>query len=414
MDLGDAIVCTYELAGAFPLRDAARIVAAEQTTGTWTEVKTAPKSVEKRLAGRVVSVDEGTRQAKIAFPLEIFEIDNIPGFLAIVAGNFFGLGSLTRARWVDVEFPRGVVKRFRGPRFGIMGMRRLLKTTKSKRPHCGTIVKPKVGLDPKGTAKVCKEAALGGLDFIKDDETLTDQTFCPFDERVRHVMEALDQAKAETGHPTLYAANVTASESVMLERADTVKELGGNCIMMDVLTAGFQGLQALRNQTSLNVPIHVHRAFHGAITRSPEYGVSMVVLSKLVRMMGGDQFHTGTASGKMEHPEALVEILDALRRPWNGTAPCLPVASGGMHPASAEKEAAVFGRDFVLQAGGGVHGHPGGTAAGARALRQAVDAIAERVPLATYAKTHKELAIALEKWGHESYQYESFGRSVKP
>ena len=409
MDLNeDMIICTYELAGAFPLKDAARIVAAEQTTGTWTEVRTAPKSVEQRLASRVVSVDEETNRARVGFPLEIFELDNLPGLLSIVAGNFFGLGSLTRARWVDIELPREVVKQYKGPQFGILGMRKLLNTSKSLRPHCGTIVKPKVGLDPKGTAKVCKEAALGGLDFIKDDETLTDQSFCPFDERVRHVMEALDQAKEETGHPTLYAANVTASESVMLERADTLKELGGNCVMIDVLTTGYHGLQTLRNHGSLKVPIHVHRAFHGAITRSPDYGVSMVVLSKLVRMLGGDQFHTGTASGKMEHPEDLVAILDTLRRPWNGTAQTLPVASGGMHPASVEKEAVVFGRDFVVQAGGGVHGHPGGTLAGARALRQAVDAVAEGMPLATYAKNHKELAQALEKWGHESYQYESF------
>jgi ribulose-bisphosphate carboxylase large chain len=300
------------------------------------------------------------------------------------------------------------VKRFKGPQFGILGMRNLLGTTKSMRPHCGTIVKPKVGLDPKGTARVCKDAALGGLDFIKDDETLTNQSFCPFDERVRHVMEALDQAKAETGHRTLYAANVTASESVMLERADTLRALGGNCVMIDVLTTGFHGLQTLRAHANLKVPIHVHRAFHGAITRSPDYGVSMVVLSKLVRMLGGDQFHTGTASGKMEHPEDLRVIIDALRSPWNGTAQTVPVASGGMHPASAEKEAAFFGRDFVLQAGGGVHGHPGGTLAGARALRQAVDAIAEQIPLEAYAKEHKELGVALKKWGHESYQYETF------
>jgi ribulose-bisphosphate carboxylase large chain len=134
----------------------------------------------------------------------------------------------------------------------------------------------------------------------------------------------------------------------------------------------------------------------------------MVVLSRLVRLVGGDQFHTGTASGKMEHPEDLPQILEALRAPWNGLPPVMPVASGGMHPASAEKEAAAFGRDFVLQAGGGVHGHPGGTLPGAKALRQAVDAIAEGVPLAQYAKKHPELRAALDKWGHESYKYESF------
>lgn len=408
MDLDDAVVCTYELRGSFPLRDAARILAAEQTTGTWTEVRTAPKSVEERLSGRVVEIDEASHRARIAFPLEIFELENLPGFLAIVAGNFFGLGSLTRARWVDFEVPRAAAKAFPGPRFGIPGLRRLLGTERSGRPHCGTIVKPKVGLDPQGTARVCKEAALGGLDFIKDDETLTNQSFCPFDERVRLVMEALDAARSETGHRTLYAANVTASERVMLERADVVKSLGGNCVMIDVLTAGYHGLQALRGHGALQVPIHVHRAFHGAITRSPDYGVSMVVLSKLVRLVGGDQFHTGTASGKMEHPEDLGAILAALRAPRPGLAAVWPVASGGMHPASVEREVAAFGMDFVVQAGGGVHGHPDGTLAGAKALRQAVEAAAERIPLAEYAQSHPELLKALEKWGRETYQYESF------
>jgi ribulose-bisphosphate carboxylase large chain len=408
LDLDGLVIATYELKGAFPLKDAARVLAAEQTTGTWTEVNTAPKSVEKRLAGRVVSVDPKRNRAKVGFPVEIFELDNIPGMLSILAGNFFALGSLTRARWVDIEFPDRVAKRYPGPRHGIAGLRKLLKTDKSRRPHCGTIIKPKVGLDPKGTARVAKQAALGGLDFIKDDETLTDQSFCPFEERLRLVMEALDQARSVTGHRTLYAVNVTADERTMLARADRARELGANCIMMDVLTVGYGGLLALRREPSVKVPIHVHRAMHGALTRSPDFGINMVVLSKLVRLVGGDQFHTGTASGKMEHPEDLQEILSVLRDDWHGLKPVMPVASGGMHPASAEAEAKAFGRDFVLQAGGGVHGHPDGTTAGARALRLAAEAVAEGVSLAQKAKEHPELAKALEKWGHETYSYDSF------
>lgn len=408
MDLNDFIVATYELDGAFPLEDAARVLAAEQTTGTWTEVNTAPKSVEKRLAGRVLGVDKKLKTARVAFPVEIFELENWPGMLSILAGNFFGLGSLSRARWVDFEMPERVVRQYPGPRFGIEGVRKLVGTTKDRRPHCGTIVKPKVGLDPKGTARVAKEAALGGLDFIKDDETLTNQSFCPFDERLRLVMEALDQARSETGQTTLYAVNVTADERTMLARADLARALGANCVMMDVLTAGFHTLMALRKDPSVKVPIHVHRAMHGALTRSPDFGISMVVLSKLVRLLGGDQFHTGTASGKMEHPEDLVQILAALRQPWHGVAPVMPVASGGMHPASAESEARAFGRDFVLQAGGGVHGHPDGTRVGARALRLAVEAIAKGVSLEAHAKAHPELRKALVKWGHETYSYESF------
>jgi ribulose 1,5-bisphosphate carboxylase large subunit-like protein len=40
----------------------------------------------------------------------------------------------------------------------------------------GALVKPKVGLDPAGTAAVASAAVRGGLDLVKDDETLTDQS----------------------------------------------------------------------------------------------------------------------------------------------------------------------------------------------------------------------------------------------
>jgi ribulose 1,5-bisphosphate carboxylase large subunit-like protein len=57
-----------------------------------------------------------------------------------------------------------------------------------------------------------------------------------------------------------------------------------------------------------------------------------------------------------------------------------------------------FGNDFVIQAGGGIHGHPQGTICGAKAMRQAVDATLEGKTLANYANNHKELAIALDQW----------------
>jgi ribulose 1,5-bisphosphate carboxylase large subunit-like protein len=57
-----------------------------------------------------------------------------------------------------------------------------------------------------------------------------------------------------------------------------------------------------------------------------------------------------------------------------------------------------FGKDFVIQAGGGIHGHKDGTAAGAKAMRQAVEATLKRTNLKEFAKKHKELKAALETW----------------
>jgi len=60
------------------------------------------------------------------------------------------------------------------------------------------------------------------------------------------------------------------------------------------------------------------------------------------------------------------------------------------------------GTDIGVQAGGGVHGHPDGTHAGARALRAAVDAVAAGREIEAAADETPELATALEKWGTET------------
>jgi ribulose-bisphosphate carboxylase large chain len=99
-----------------------------------------------------------------------------------------------------------------------------------------------------------------------------------------------------------------------------------------------------------------------------------------------------------ETREEVAENLRALREKLNHLKPVLPVASGGLHPGLVPALIDFFGNDFVIQAGGGIHGHRDGTVAGAKAMRQAVDATLRGISLIEYAKTHTELASALETW----------------
>ena len=127
----------------------------------------------------------------------------------------------------------------------------------------------------------------------------------------------------------------------------------------------------------------------------------MMVLAKLTRLAGGDQLHTGTAAGKMGLADELPEIQAIntfLRSDWHGLKSVFPVASGGVHPGIVPANVEYLGNELVIQAGGGVHGHPNGTRSGAKAMIQAVEAAYQNIPLETYAKTHSELAKALEKW----------------
>jgi ribulose-bisphosphate carboxylase large chain len=94
----------------------------------------------------------------------------------------------------------------------------------------------------------------------------------------------------------------------------------------------------------------------------------------------------------------VLENIDACKATLGGLKPVLPVASGGLHPRLVPALLETFGNDVVIQAGGGIHGHPDGTVAGAKAMRQAVDASLKGISLEEYAKTHKELKAALEQW----------------
>ncbi len=389
-------------------------LAGESSIGTWTKIQTMNPKIAKTLKPKVFYVSEKTKQVKIAYPEKLFEFGNMPGILSSIAGNIFGMKEVKGLRFEDFSLTKKHVRAFRGPQFGIKGIRKM--TGVKKRPFVGTIVKPKVGLTSAQHAKVAYNSWAGGLDLVKDDENLTSMTFNKFDKRVQLTLKARKKAEKETGEKKLYLPNITAPYNEMIRRAKLVKKLGGEYIMYDVLTGGWSALQGLREFCQDHkLAIHAHRAMHGALTRSPMMGISMLTLAKTYRLIGVDTLHIGTAGiGKMHgNREEEINIEQEIEWPyikgnihehlltqnWHGLKPVLAVASGGLSPLHLPKVMKVMGNDIVMQGGGGVHGHPAGTRVGATAFRQAVEAAMDGISLREYAKTHSELAGAIEKWG---------------
>jgi len=388
------LTCTFFVEpNGVSMKEAAGGVAAESSIGTWTDISTSKKYVE-RMAAKVFSIKENV--VKIAYPGELFEGGNIPNILSSVAGNVFGMKIAKNLKLLDMELPDNLVSSFRGPAYGIDGVRKTLAIR--KRPLVGTIVKPKIGLNSEDHAKVAYDAWVGGCDIVKDDENLSSQKFNDFETRLAKTLDARDSAETEANERKAYLINVTAETKEMLRRAQLVQDAGGEYAMVDVLTVGWSGLQTLRNE-NFKLILHGHRAGHAAITKNPKHGISMKVLAKFSRIAGIDQLHVGAAVGKMfEEKDEVLHNCEALTSKMGGLKKALPVASGGLSPLQVPDLIKIFGVDVVIQAGGGVHGHPKGTIAGARAMRQAVDATLREITLEEYAKTHKELAEAMKKW----------------
>lgn len=403
------VICQFKVTPAkgFTFKEVSSMVAGESSVGTWTEVKTMNPRIGKKLTPKVFYLDSKNRRCRIAYPIDLFELGNLPEIMSSIGGNIYGMKSAKGLRWEDVEIPKKMLKSFKGPRYGIKGIRKILKV--KNRPLVGTIVKPKVGLNEKEHAKVAYESWLGGCDIVKDDENLTSQNFNEFKKRFLLTIKGLRKAEKETGEKKVYLVNCTAETKEMLKRIKFVETHGGNYIMLDIITLGWAALQTARDFTKL--PIHAHRAGHAMFDRSPEHGMSMEVIAQWARMVGVDTLHIGTAYGKMSggkkevlHIEQEMEqpftkkTKENLAQRWYGVKPVFGVASGGVYPGIVDKIMQFMGKDVVIQAGGGVHGHPRGSICGAKAMRQAVDATLKKKSLKEYAKTHEELREALSQW----------------
>ena len=409
--LDNDLICLFKIT---PSRDltiekVAIRVAAESSNGTWTSLKI-PEHI-RALSAKVYDING--KYVKIAYPNDLFEEGNMPQILSSIAGNIFGMKALDGLRLVDVKWPKNIIQSFKGPQFGVNGVRKMLKI--DKRPITATVPKPKVGYYAEEHAQQAYEIWIGGVDLLKDDENLSNQKFNAFEKRLELSMKMRDKAENETGDRKSYLINITAEVEEMRHRAELTKEYGNEYVMIDILTVGWAAVQTVRSICEeLGLAIHAHRAFHAAFDRNPDHGMSMKVLAEIARMQGVDQLHIGglgkLAGDKKEVHDNYIKIAfdsnkageEVLEQNWYGMNKVLSVCSGGVHPGIVNRLMELLSTNIAVQVGGGVLGHPGGTKSGALALRQAINAYMEKININEYAKTHIELAQALELWGDET------------
>ncbi len=375
------IIATYRIESKLGLEKAAIEIAAESSIGTWTKLSTLTQKTFNKLAPQIFFIDKKKKIVRIAYPIELFELGSIPQLLSALAGNVFSMKVIDNLRLEDLSLSTKYINSFEGPYYGINGIRKLMNIY--KRPLIGSIIKPKVGLSAREHAKLAYDVWVNGVDVVKDDENLTDLPFNKFKNRVIEVMKLKNKAEKETGQKKIHVFNITAPMDTMLNRAKFVKKMGGRCVMVDLVSVGLDNVQVLRRQ-NLGLIIHGHRAGHSMFSRNPRHGMSMLVVAKLARLAGIDQLHTGTVVGKMDgSKEEVIEINyaikedfginKALREDWKKIKPTLPIASGGLYPGLTKKLIDILGNDLIINYGGGIHGHPHGSIAGARACLQSIE-----------------------------------------
>jgi 2,3-diketo-5-methylthiopentyl-1-phosphate enolase len=382
-------------------------IAVGLTVGSWTELPEAQKAEMEKHLGKVLSVTvhepalaaPGERYAdiRIAYPDINFSRD-LPALLVTVFGKLSMDG---RIKLIDLDVSDTFVSAFPGPKFGLNGVRDLLGVY--DRPLLMSIFKSVVGHDLANLQEQFYKQALGGVDLIKDDEILFENPLTPLEKRVEACMDAARRAQAETGQKLLYAVNLTGPTSQLAANARKAIDAGANALLFNVLAYGYDVLHELSSDKSINVPIAAHPAMAGAMYPSPHYGISAsLLLGKLMRLAGADLVLFPSPYGSVVMPkEENLAVKDALLSPLHGLQTSFPVPSAGIHPGLVPLILRDFGGDVVVNAGGGIHGHPMGTAAGGQAFRQAITAALNGVPLqgAAAQPGNEPLQAAINAWG---------------
>lgn len=384
----------------------AQSIAVGLTVGSWTDLPELRKAEMEKHLGRVLSIEEhegdgspGSRHAdiRIAYPDLNFSRD-IPALLVTVFGKLSMDG---RVKLLDLDVSEGFQGAFAGPKFGIAGVREQLGV--HGRPLLMSIFKSVIGHDLRGLEEQFYQQALGGVDLIKDDEILFENEEIGIDRRVAVCMEAARRASEQTGQKLLYAVNLTGPTSRLHEQARRAIAEGANALLFNALAYGYDALHELAADPSVNVPIAAHPAMAGAFYPSPHYGIAApLLLGKLMRLAGADLVLFPSPYGSVVMPkEENLAITAALLDPTRPMRTSFPVPSAGIHPGLVPLLLRDFGIESVVNAGGGVHGHPGGAAAGGHAFRQAIDASMAGIPLQQAAQEpgREALRAAVDAWG---------------
>jgi len=408
----DFLLATYfiELGQDVDVLAKASAMAVGQTVGTWVPVPGITDEMREHYMGRVVNVlnvppvELSTQSAcstcsyliQIAYPTANFGAD-FSMILTTLLGN--DASTSAQVKLVDMQLPESFASQFSGPKFGIEGLRKL--TGVEKRPLVLNMIKPCTGFSPQEGAKIFYETALGGVDFIKDDELLGNPEFCRAEERVKAYNEASKAAYEKTGHKTRYIVNITERAEKMLDHARRIVEAGAEMVMVNFAMVGYSMFHAVAE--SVPVPVIGHYAGAGMIYEGINSGMSSpLAVGKLPRLAGADIVMMNTPYGGYPlRYQKYIRTAHELSLPYYNLKPAMPSLGGGVHPGLAEQFIQDLGTDVILAPGGSVQGHPDGAAAGARAMRQAIDAVMEGVPLDEAAKEHVELSKAIALWGYQ-------------
>ena len=365
------LVATYRLRCATydAAKEVARDIAREQTLEV--PLGVVGGALEERLLGRVDNLtarSEGCFDADVSYALEVTGTE----LLQVVNVAYGNVSLMNGVRLVDLVLPDEVLKALPGPRYGIEGLREMVGA-EGGRPLISAAIKP-IGRTCKELAELATTFARAGVDAIKDDHGLVDQSSAPFLDRVAAVGAAVAAVNAETGGHTAYFPNVTGPVDRLGARLDHVVAVGCSGVMV---CPSLMGLDVMRSIAAGPRPLAVMaHPTHSQVAPGRREGITPDVLyGTMYRVAGADIVVYVNAGGRFAWPVEECEAINArLRAPLGRHRAAMPAPAGGVDDADAGSWFERYGPDTMLLIGGSLLAQDDVFAATRRLVQSALDA----------------------------------------
>lgn len=313
--------------------------------------------IERDIVGKLISLErnsDATYFAQIAYPIGNVGME-ITQFLNVLYGNISLVPGIQVKAIEWSKLPEGLLP---GPKFGIEGIRNTLGI--HNRALSCTALKP-LGSSSKVLADIAYEFAAGGIDIIKDDHGIANQSYAPFEERLAAVTEAVRKANKESGSNTIYVPHITAHGSELVHRLVLARQHGAGAVMICPQLCSPDAISELSRHPDA-LPIIVHPAFSGAYVLDKKHGFDKAFLyGALWRAMGADMTIFPNHAGRFSF--TLKECIDIVQTARDTSLPyktIFPVPGGGMQRNSIPYWIEKYGKDTIFLIGGSLYQHPKG------------------------------------------------------
>jgi ribulose-bisphosphate carboxylase large chain len=342
-------------------------IAIEQTAEMPPE--TIPEPLRHSFTGKVVICKEaGNHQyeAVISYPLAVAG-NELTQCLNMIFGNI-SMKPGIRLSGIGWHALRHL---FPGPYYGIEGIREKLHIY--NRPLSCSALKP-VGLNSAQLANRCYQMAKGGIDIIKDDHGLVNQTSAPFYDRVETCMAAVEKAADETGKRAAYFPNITGDCFDTWRRYEIAQSLGASGVLISPQLTGMSAIKSLRDSEPV-LPVMAHPTFSGSFVMDKDHGFTPeLYYGFLWRALGADTVIYPNSGGRFSFTDdECRKINGALRDESSPFKKAFPTPGGGIQRETIGKWIDRYGMDTIFLIGGSLYQHKHGLETAVREFQDEIE-----------------------------------------